>query len=94
MNNLKTRIRVLYDAAVSLFCRIGYDKLWHVIAGLVIASFFCVTLRMEACIVPVVFAALVKEFFDLWTVDNWNWKDFIATLAGGAVIQLFQIIAL
>ena len=92
--NLKTRIRVLYDAAVAISNRIDYDKLWHVIAGLVIAAFFSVTLHMKACLVPVVAAAFIKEFFDLWTVGNFNWKDFAATLAGGTVVQLFQILAL
>ena len=48
---------------------------------------------MPVCIVPVIFAAFIKEFFDVWTDGNFDWVDFLATVIGGAVIQLFVIIA-
>ena len=64
------------------------DKLWHVIAGLVIGALFAIVLPMEAPIVPVVFAGAIKEFVDQWRTGAGDWRDFVATLAGGAVIQV------
>ena len=63
------------------------DKLWHVIAGLVVGALFAMVLPMEAPIVPVVFAGGIKEFADQWRGGSWDWRDFVATLSGGAVIQ-------
>ena len=63
------------------------DKLWHVIAGLIIGSFFAIVLPIEAPIVPVIFAGAIKEFVDDWRKGAGNWGDFVSTLAGGAVIQ-------
>ena len=63
------------------------EKLWHVIAGLVVGALFAIVLPMEAPIVPVVFAGAIKEFVDQWRGGAADWRDFVATLAGGAVIQ-------
>ena len=64
------------------------DKLWHVVAGLIVGSFFAIVLPIEAPIVPVVFAGAIKEFVDDWRKGCGDWRDFVATLAGGAVIQI------
>ena len=92
--NFKSRIRTIWDAFVALVHKLDYDTLLYLVAGLVTAAFFSIGLHMKACIVPALFAGFAKEFFDLWTTDSWNWGNFAAVAAGGAVIQLFQIIAL
>jgi len=91
---MKSFIRKIWDAIVRLLCKINYDKLWHIIAGLVIAAFFGISLHMTVCIVPVLAAAFIKEFFDKWTTDIWEWGDFIATIAGGVIIQIFVVLGM
>jgi hypothetical protein len=71
------------------------DKRLHFVAGLVIATFFCIALGMKACIVPAIAAAFIKEFFDLWTSkdgEGWDWWDFVATILGGLVPQAFVLL--
>ena len=91
---VKFNLRSLWDALVAIIHKIDYDMLLYLIAGLVTAAFFSIGLHMKACIVPAIAIGFVKEFFDLWTIGNWNWKEFAAVVAGGAIIQLFQIIGL
>jgi len=86
-------VRKIWDWFVNLFNGIRRDRLYHFIAGLIIAALFFIVLKMPVCIVPVIFAAFIKEFFDVWTDGNFDWIDFLATVIGGAVIQLFVIIA-
>lgn len=90
---MKNFIRKIWDAFVSLIGKVPYDKLLHFIAGLIIAAIFALPLHMKVCIVPVIFAAFIKEFFDLWTTDKWEWWDFGATCLGGLVIQILAIFA-
>lgn len=91
---MKSFIRKIWDAIVKFISSVSYDKLLHFIAGLVISSFFCIALGMKACIVPAIFAGFIKEFFDLWTTDKWDWWDFAATCFGGLVPQLFVLLNL
>ena len=67
---------------------IASDKLWHVIAGLVIGAFFAIVLPTEAPVVPVIFAGAIKEFVDDWKHGNADWRDFVATVSGGGLIQV------
>lgn len=90
---MKDFIRKIWDWFVNLFNGIRRDRLYHFIAGLIIAALFFIVPKMTACIVPVIFAAFIKEFFDVWADGNFDWIDFLATDIGGAVIQLFVIIA-
>ena len=90
---MKNFIRKIWDAIVSLISKVPYNKLLHFIAGLIIAAIFSIPLHMKVCIVPVIFAAFIKEFFDLWTTDKWEWLDFAATCFGGLVIQILAIFA-
>ena len=85
-------MRKLWDKLVALIYKVPFDKWLHFMAGLIIAAFFCITLGMKVCIVPVLFAGFAKEFFDSWTTNQSDWKDFLATLIGGMVIQLFVIL--
>ena len=70
------------------------DRLYHFICGLIIAALFAISLHMSWCIVPVVFAAFIKEFIDQWQDGEFDWVDLAATCIGGAIPQLFIIIAL
>lgn len=88
---MKEFIRKIWNAIVGFICKVPYDKWLHFIAGLIIAAFFCIDLKMVVCIVPVVLAGFLKEFFDLWTSDKFDWWDFAATCAGGLVIQIMAI---
>jgi len=90
---MKGFIRKIWDAIVSFVCNIPYDKLLHFIAGLVISAIFYIDLKMVPCIVPAIAAGVIKEFFDMWTTDQADWKDLVATVAGGALIQLLVIFA-
>lgn len=90
---MKQFVRKIWDAVVKRLCSIAFDKWLHFICGVLIAAFFCITLGMKACIVPVLFAGFLKEFFDQLTTGVFDWRDFIATLIGGLVIQFFQVFA-
>ncbi len=78
----------LFNKFLAWLTAIPQDKLWHVIAGLVIGAFFAIVLPVEAPIVPVIFAGAIKEFIDDWRSGGAGWKDFAATLAGGGLIQI------
>lgn len=70
------------------------DKLYHIIAGLIIGALFTIVLPMEVPIIPVMFAAFIKEFIDDWRYGKFDWYDFIATMLGGVVIQIMVVISL
>lgn len=85
-------MKKIYAKLLALLNSIGVDRYLHFIAGLIIAAIFGISLDMKVCIVPVVFAAFIKEAIDQSGSGDPNWKDALATLAGGAVIQLLVII--
>jgi len=89
---MKNFIRKIWNWIVALISKVPYDKLLHFIAGLLIAALFGITLHMKVAIVPVIFAGFFKEFFDIFTTNEWDWWDFAATCAGGLFIQLFIIL--
>lgn len=82
-------IRKIWDAIVKFICKVPYDKWLHVIGGLVVASFFAISLGWK-CVLPVALVAgLLKEVFDYFTTKNFDLWDWVATIAGGFVIQVF-----
>lgn len=87
-----SKVRDIWDKFVSLLLRIPIDKFLHFLFGALIAAFFAITLRFNGCIFWVFIAAALKEFFDAYTTDVWDWKDALATVIGGLVIQLFVIL--
>ena len=89
---MKDFIRKIWDAIVRFIYKVPYDKLLHFIVGLFVASFFNVSLGMLVCIIPALFAGVLKEAFDYWTTNQFDWLDLVATVAGGAVIQVFAIL--
>lgn len=85
-------MRKIWDKIVAWIQGIPSDKKLHFAAGYGIASFFGLALGMEIVIVPAIFAGLIKEFFDKWTTDTWEWWDFAATAFGGLLAQLFVLL--
>lgn len=68
------------------------DKLYHIIAGLIFAAIFAIVLPIPIPIVPVIFAAFIKEFVYQWRGGKFDWQDFTATLIGGVIIQIMVMI--
>ena len=91
---MRNFFRKIWDAIVSLFSKIDYDKWLHFIAGLLISSFCCIALGMNYywCVVPAVAAGLLKELFDLWTTKLWDWGDVLATVIGGIIPGIFLLL--
>ena len=81
-------MKKLFEKVRAWLAVIPQDKLWHVIAGLIVGSFFAIVLPTEAPVVPVIFAGALKEFIDDWRHGDADWRDFLATVAGGGVIQV------
>lgn len=82
-------MKKIYEKVLGWFRGIGIDKYWHFIAGVVIAAFFALVVGLEVCILPVIVVAFAKEGYDLTTKYCWDWWDFIATLLGGLIVQVF-----
>lgn len=82
-------MRKIFNKIVAFFNALTADKYLHFIAGLIVAAFFNIALGMEVCIAPVIVAGFIKEFIDEWRYGGADIADFAATVAGGAVIQLF-----
>ena len=82
-------MRKIWDKFVGWLYKVPFDKWLHYLAGLIIAAFFALALHMAVCVVPAIFAGFIKEFYDKWTTDRADWRDFLATTLGGLTIQLF-----
>lgn len=96
---MKNFIIKIWHAFVSFLYRIPRDKALHFWAGLLIATFFCIALGMKECIVPAIFAGAMKVFLGVILRDASNWTkndlwDFLSTLIGGAVPQVFVLLNL
>lgn len=72
--------------------KIPHDKLLCFIVGMLVAAFSQITLHIEWCIVPVLFAAIIKVAYTTRKKDFQDWNSFLAIVLGGAVIQLFAIL--
>lgn len=92
---MKEFLRKIWDAFVRLLSKVTYDKWLHFVFGLLIAAFCYITLGWCLwSILPVIALAFAKEAFDKWTTGQWEWWDVIAGITGGAVIELFALLAL
>lgn len=90
---MKAFFEKIWDKFVDILYAIPFDKYLHFIAGLIIAAFFGITLHVEGAIFPALFAGLIKDAIDEIVYDGFDWWDVLATTAGGAVIQLFILLA-
>lgn len=86
------QIRKIWDAVVKRLCSIELDTWLPFIVGVLVAVFFLVVLKVKVCIMPVIFLAFFKEMFDMLTTHKRDWKDFIASLIGGLIVQLFAVL--
>ena len=91
---MKQFLRKIWDALVRLISKVPYDKYLHFIMGLLLTAAAYIFFGWKACIIPAVVAGLLKEAFDKWTTGQWDWWDFVATVCGGLIIQLFVVLAL
>lgn len=69
------------------------DKLYHLLAGAVIALSACLLLCLQPALLPLWCAALagaVKEYADRAHGCRWDWLDLLATAAPGAVGTLIM----
>ena len=89
---MKNFIYKIWNWFISLINKVRRDRLYHFIAGLIIGAFCAMVLHIEWAIVPVFFAGFIKECIDSWQDGNFDWIDLLATVAGGAVIWIFQLI--
>lgn len=85
-------MRKIWDKIVAFILSIPADKRLHFVCGIIAAAFFAIALGMRFCFWPVIFVAFAKEFFDMWTGGELDWKDFGATLLGAIVPQIFVLL--
>lgn len=86
-------MRELWDKFVKLLYKVGQDKWFHFIAGLIIAALPVIVFCWSWS--PMVFSAAAgigKEVFDIVTTKTYDWKDLVATLCGGLVIEVFVLL--
>ncbi len=87
-------MRKIWDKIVGWLVAIPTDKKMHFVAGAFLSAFFAISLGMKVAIIPAIVAGFIKEFFDKWTTDTWEWWDFAATCFGGLLIQGFVLLNL
>lgn len=88
-------MRKLWDEIVRLLYKVGEDKWFHFIAGVLAAA--AAAFAFNVWYAPLAAAAgtgLLKEVFDLCTTKVVDWKDWVATTAGGVVITLLWLLTL
>jgi hypothetical protein len=91
---MKNFIYKIWNWLVGLLNKIRRDRLYHFIAGMICAAICLIVLKMYVCIWPVLFVAFIKEFIDLWQDGNFDWIDLLATILGGAVIQVLVFLSI
>lgn len=88
-------MRKIWDKIVAWVLSIPADKRLHFVCGIIIAAFFAIALGMKFCFWPVIFFAAGKEIFDIISSkQEFDWKDFVATLLGALVPQIFVLLNL
>ena len=75
------------------FHTVDRNKLWHIIAGLVVGSFFAIVFECIYPLLPAAAAGVMKELWDLKRYGRFDWADILYTCGGGLVIQLFSILS-
>lgn len=72
------------------------DKLLHFIAGMLITALVAVIASCFAhfAIIATVASGLIKEAYDEWSYGGWDWYDILATVLGGAVMQVLIFLSL
>lgn len=82
----------IWNKIKEFFLNLPLEKWLLFVAGLIVAAFFNIALGMAVCIVPTVFLGFIVVFIGAWKSSNRDWWNMAATVIGGAIIQLFQIL--
>lgn len=83
----------IYDKIVAWILSIPADKRLHFVAGLIIASFLCITFHLPWPVVLVFIVAVGKEVVShLVKKSPPDWGDIAATVIGGAIVQAFDLL--
>lgn len=79
-----------------LIRNIAKDKLLHFIAGALCSAFvaFVVPTGRWWCVAGAIVAGIGKEVVDQLRYRGFDWRDIVATFAGGVVIQILAILSL
>ena len=82
-------MRKFWDKFVKLLYKVGQDKWFHFIAGMIVAAVlaFATGWAWSALIAAAV-AGVAKEVFDIVTTKVYDVKDVVATICGGFIIFL------
>lgn len=81
---------------MALLGGIPSDKALHFIAGMLITAFAAVIIPCFAplaCVVAII-AGFAKEIYDEINYGGFDWKDLLATVLGGVVMQIFIWVSL
>ena len=84
-------IRNLWDKFVSLLYKVGEDKWFHFIAGMIATAFVALVPNWGFCVWAAIVVGAAKEGFDYLTTKEIDWWDFACTCFGGILIQLFAL---
>lgn len=86
-------MRKLWDKFVTLLYKVGQDKWFHFIVGLIVAAALVIwTGWCWSALIAAAAAGVAKEVFDVITTKVYDWKDFVATLCGGVLIWLIALL--
>lgn len=83
----------LYDKVTGWLASIAVDKHLHIEVGMMIAAFCNIVLHLRWCIVAVIACGVLKECIDRTRGGKFDLRDMFATTIGGAVVQLFALLA-
>lgn len=75
---------------INILGTIPSDKMLHFIAGLMIVAVTAIVFPCVAnyAVVSAVIAGFLKEAVDEFDYGGWSWADLVATVIGGAVMQV------
>lgn len=82
-------MKKLWNWFVGLLNKLRRDRIYHFVAGLLVALFCLFVLKMYFCVWLVLFIGFVKECIDSATDGNFDWVDLLATVIGGLIVQAF-----
>lgn len=85
-------MKEIFKAIRFFFALVWRYRKSFIIAGLLIASFFGLTLHMKACIVPAIFAGFAHVFFCRYFDKDASWIQFWAVVLGALPVFIFAIL--
>lgn len=86
-------MRKLWDKFVALLYKVGEDKWFHFMAGLIVAAALVIwTGWCWSALIAAAAIGIAKEVFDIITTKVFDWNDFVAAFAGGVLIWLIALI--